>query len=140
MDAFARDWTFTTDEELDDDGWWPEIGPQGRVFVRGLRSGPDGDLRRLESLLGAALSLSQKRVRIVTPYFLPDARLQFAIKQAALRGVVVEIVLPFCSDQRVMDWAVRGHLRFFAICAPASAPRLRSSITANCARWTANGR
>lgn len=114
MDAFARDWTFTTDEELDDDGWWPdEIGPQGSVFVRGLRSGPDGDLYRLESLLGAALSLAQKRVRIVTPYFLPDARLQFAIQQAALRGVAVEIVLPFRSDQRVMDWAMRGHLRFF---------------------------
>lgn len=113
MDAFARDWTFTTDEELDDDGWWPEIAPQGSVFVRGLRSGPDGDLYRLESLLGAALSLAQKRVRIVTPYFLPDARLQFAIQQAALRGIAVEIVLPCRSDQRVMDWAMRGHLRFF---------------------------
>ena len=64
-------------------------------------------------MLGAALTLAQKRVRIVTPYFLPDARLQFAIAQAVLRGVEVEIVHARQSDQRVMDWAMRGHLRFF---------------------------
>ena len=33
--------------------------------------------------------------------------------QAGLRGVKVEIVVPGCSDQRLMDWAMRRHLRFF---------------------------
>jgi cardiolipin synthase len=113
MDAFARDWTFTTDEALDDDCWWPKLEDRGTVFARGLRSGPDADIYRLEFLLGAALTLAQKRIRIVTPYFLPDPRLQFAIAQAGLRGVTVEIVLPGNSDQRIMDWAMRGHLRFF---------------------------
>ena len=113
MDAFARDWTFTTDEALDEDCWWPKLEDQGTVFARGLRSGPDADIYRLEFLLGAALTLAQKRVRIVTPYFLPDPRLQFAIAQAGLRGVTVEIVLPGQSDQHIMDWAMRGHLRFF---------------------------
>ncbi|MBW8708937.1 MAG: PLDc N-terminal domain-containing protein, partial [Alphaproteobacteria bacterium] len=37
MDAFARDWTFTTDEALDDDGWWPELAAEGSTFARGLR-------------------------------------------------------------------------------------------------------
>jgi cardiolipin synthase len=113
MDAFARDWTFTTDEMLEDDCWWPGLEESGKVFARGLRSGPDADIYRLESLLGAALTLAQKRVRIVTPYFLPDPSLQFAIQQAVLRGVAVEIVLPGRSNQRVMDWAMHGHLRFF---------------------------
>jgi cardiolipin synthase len=113
MDAFARDWAFTTDEKLDDDLWCPRLEPQGQMFARGLRSGPDADIYKLEFLLGAALTLARKRIRIVTPYFLPDARLQFAIHQAGLRGVAVEIVVPECSDQRVMDWAMRGHLRFF---------------------------
>jgi cardiolipin synthase len=113
MDAFARDWTFTTNESLDDECWWPALEPQGKAFARGLRSGPDADIYKLEFLLGAAITLAQKRIRIVTPYFLPDARLQFAIHQAGLRGVTVEIVLPERSDQRVMDWAMCGHLRFF---------------------------
>jgi cardiolipin synthase len=113
MDAFARDWSFTTDEDLDDDCWWPPLEPAGEVFARGLRGGPDADLYNIELILGAALSIAQKRVRIVTPYFLPDQRLQFAIAQAGLRGVEVQIVLPEKSDQTIMDWAMRGHLRFF---------------------------
>ena len=67
----------------------PSWRPQGTVFARGLRSGPDADLYKLELILGAALNLAQKRIRIVTPYFLPDARLQFAMQQAGLRGVEV---------------------------------------------------
>ena len=71
------------------------------------------DLYKLELILGAALSLAQKRVRILTPYFLPDARLQFAIAQACLRGVKVEIVIPQQCNYLIMDWAMRAHLRFF---------------------------
>lgn len=113
MDAFARDWTFTTEENLDQDIWWPKLEACGRSFARGLHSGPDADLYKIELLLGAAINLAQKRIRIVTPYFLPDVRLQFALQQAGLRGVAVEIVIPARSDQRLMDWAMRGHLRFF---------------------------
>jgi cardiolipin synthase len=113
MEAFAHDWDFTTGEVLDAAVWWPELAPAGATFVRGLSSGPDADLYKLEAILGAALTLARKRVRIVTPYFLPDARLQFAIAQAALRGVAVQIVLPHKSDQRLMDWAMAAHVRFF---------------------------
>jgi cardiolipin synthase len=113
MDAFARDWTFTTDETLDQDYWWPQIPEAGTVQARGLRSGPDADLYKIEMLAGAALSLARKRIRIVTPYFLPDQRLQFAIAQACMRGVEVDIVLPAVSDHAYMQWAMYGHLRFF---------------------------
>jgi len=113
MDAFARDWTFTTEETLDQDYWWPPIPDGGKVQARGLRSGPDADIYKIEMLAGAALTLAKKRVRIVTPYFLPDQRLQFAIAQACLRGVQVDIVLPRVSDHIYMEWAMLGNLRFF---------------------------
>jgi cardiolipin synthase len=113
MDAFARDWTFTTDEGLDDNYWWPHIGEQGDLQARGIRSGPDADLYKIEMLAGAAINLAKKRIRIVTPYFLPDQRLQFTIAQACIRGVEVDIVLPEHSDHLIMQWAMLGHLRFF---------------------------
>jgi cardiolipin synthase len=113
MDAFARDWVFTTDESLDGECWWPTIEPGGSVFARGLRSGPDTDIYKLETILGAALILAKHRIRIVTPYFLPDQRLQFAIAQACLRGVEVDIVIPQHCDYAFLDWAMRAHLRFF---------------------------
>ena len=113
MEAFARDWTFTTQETLDQDIWWPDLKPRGSVLARGLRSGPDADIYKIEILLGAALNLAKTRIRIVTPYFLPDQRLEFAIAQAVMRGVQVEIVLPARSDHVYFDWALRAHLRFF---------------------------
>lgn len=113
MEAFAHDWDFTTGEVLDDPFWWPDLAPAGATVVRGLSSGPDADLYKLEVMLGAAISLARKQVRIVTPYFLPDARLQFVIAQAVLRGVQVDIVLPQHSDQHLMDWAMGAHIRFF---------------------------
>jgi cardiolipin synthase len=114
MDTFARDWAFTTEEVLDEKIWWPEHEPKGTVCVRGVNSGPDADLDKLEIILGAALAQARRRVRIVTPYFLPDQRLEFALAQARLRGVSVEILIPERTDYRLMDWAVRAHLRFFS--------------------------
>lgn len=112
-DTFARDWSFITDEALDQDIWWPDIAPAGQAFARGVHSGPDADIYKLETILGAALAQARKRVRIVTPYFLPDQRLQFAIAQAGLRGVQIEILIPEHADYAFLDWAMRAHLRFF---------------------------
>jgi cardiolipin synthase A/B len=113
MATFARDWSFAANETLEDAAWWPELAAAGPVFARGIDSGPDADIDKLETVLGAALAQARERVRIVTPYFLPDQRLQFALAQAALRGVAIEILLPARCNYLVMDWAMRAHLRFF---------------------------
>ncbi|MDE2463383.1 MAG: PLDc N-terminal domain-containing protein [Alphaproteobacteria bacterium] len=113
MDSIARDWNFATGEVLEGELWWPQIAPAGPVFARGVRSGPDADLYRAETLFGAALGQARTRIRIATPYFLPDERLLFAIHQAQLRGVDVKIFVPARTDYRPLDWAIRAHLRFF---------------------------
>lgn len=114
METFARDWSFTTDEVLDQDIWWPAPARAGTVFARGIHSGPDADIYNLERLLGAALAQAKSHVRIVTPYFFPEQSLEFAIAQAVLRGVVVDILIPVRCDYVFLDWAMRGHLRFFS--------------------------
>ncbi|MGH7119023.1 MAG: phospholipase D-like domain-containing protein [Acetobacteraceae bacterium] len=112
METFANDWSFTTGEVLDQTIWWPELTPIGPIIARGIASGPDADRGKLETILGAALTQARARVRIVSPYFLPDQRLQFAITETLLRGVAVDIVIPEVSDYRFMSWAMRAHLRF----------------------------
>jgi cardiolipin synthase len=113
MDSIARDWSFATGEVLEGERWWPQLAPVGEVFARGVRSGPDADLYTTETLFGAALGQARQRVRIATPYFLPDERLLFAIHQAQLRGADVKILLPAHTDYRALDWAINAHLRFF---------------------------
>ena len=128
---------------LERDIWWPRPEPRkGSVLARGLRSGPDADIYKLEILLGAALNLAQHRIRIVTPYFLPDQALQFAIGQAVMRGVKVEIVLPRTLRSYLFQlWAMRAHLRFFRYTRAKVYHHARCPSTIpSCARWTGNGR
>jgi len=112
MATFAEDWSFTTGEVLDQDIWWPALAPIGPILARGIASGPDADQDKLETILGAALTQARGRVRIVSPYFLPDQRLQFAIAETLLRGVAVDILIPEESDYPFMGWAMLANLRF----------------------------
>ncbi len=105
MAAFAEDWHFTTGEELSDPGWFPDPVESGVTAARAIPSGPDEDLEKLLWILAGAIERAQHRVRIVTPYFLPDQRLIATLALAAMRGVAVDIVLPVRSNHFFMDWA-----------------------------------
>jgi cardiolipin synthase len=56
------------------------------------------------------LSAARSSIRIVTPYFLPDAALVLALDAAALRGVEVDIVLPERSNLPIVGWAQTAQL------------------------------
>ncbi len=110
MASFAADWHFTSGEVLDGPNWWPNVEPQGGVVARGISSGPDEDIGKIEDIFAAAIGQARHSVRIVTPYFLPDEKLSSAINLAALRGVDLDLLIPAMSDHITMDWAMRAHL------------------------------
>ncbi|HLI13921.1 MAG TPA: phospholipase D-like domain-containing protein [Alphaproteobacteria bacterium] len=115
MLTFAEDWNFATGELLEGEAWWPELAPAGPLLARGISSGPDEDVEKLDAVLATATAAARKRLRIVTPYFLPEQHLMSALALAALRGVEVEIVIPARSDHFLLDWAMRAHLGFFGV-------------------------
>ncbi len=110
MVTFAEDWNFMTGEVLDGDRWWPDIGVAGAIPARGISSGPDEDIGVLSSIMATAVSEAKRRLRIVTPYFLPDQTLTACLVIAALRGVEVDIVVPEFSDHMTFQWAMHAHL------------------------------
>ena len=110
MRALAFDWTFTTKEELAGQAWFPVIEPAGPVLARGIPDGPDEDYETLLVTKLGALSQASRSVRIVTPYFLPDATLIDALRVAALRGVQVDILLPARGNLRIVEWAATAQL------------------------------
>ena len=65
----------------------------------------DEDFEAISQVLLGALSQAQRRVRICTPYFLPDATLIAALNTAAMRGVAVEILVPAKCNLRFVQWA-----------------------------------
>lgn len=103
--AFAVDWAFTTGEHLVGEPWFLPLAPAGGLMARGVPDGPDADLDNVLQLLLGALAMARQRVRVVTPYFLPDSELLRAIRVTALRGVDVEILLPARSNLPYVDWA-----------------------------------
>ena len=143
MSSFAEDWHFTTGEALNDADWWPVIEPAGQAAARGISSGPDEDIGKIEIILAAAIGQAQHRLRIVTPYFLPDERLRLAIGLAALRGVAIDLVIPEKSDHLLITWAVRSHLSFFPLerirCYMSSGPFDHSKLVTVDGRWCAVG-
>ncbi|HMB46996.1 MAG TPA: phospholipase D-like domain-containing protein, partial [Afifellaceae bacterium] len=106
-------------------------------------SGPDEDIGKIETVFAAAIGQAKDRVRIVTPYFLPDERLKSAIGLAALRGVDVEVIIPEKSDLSLLDWAMRAHLAFFPLkrmhCYQTPEPFDHSKLMTVDGRWCAVG-
>lgn len=105
MQGFAEDWAFTTGEKLDGVVWFPELVAKGEEMARGVASGPDEDLEKLQSMMAGAIGRARDSIRIVTPYFLPDRRMLFSLTLAAMRGVRVDLVLPRRSNHPILDWA-----------------------------------
>jgi cardiolipin synthase len=80
---------------------------QGASLAQFLPSGPDQAEDTAHALLVTACFRAQRRVLAITPYFVPDASLQQALRLAALRGVQVTLVLPARSNHPLADF-VRG--------------------------------
>jgi cardiolipin synthase len=89
--------------------------------MRSLASGPNEEVGSLRLTLLGALTQVRQRLRIATPYFLPDEEIASLLAVAALRGVEVDIVVPETSNQFFMKWAET-----------ATFPRL---IAAGCRIW-----
>ena len=109
VDAFAQDWSFVTDEDLEGDAWWPKIPPcinaSPGPLARVIDSGPDEDLEKLEFAMLEAVACARGSIAVMTPYFLPDERLITALSLAAMRGVTVDLMMPEKSDHILIDWA-----------------------------------
>ncbi|HMM15803.1 MAG TPA: phospholipase D-like domain-containing protein [Parvibaculum sp.] len=128
MHTFAHEWEFTTGEILDGPDWFPDeaaSGIDGDTIARALPAGPDMGMNPIRWTLLGALSEARERIRIVTPYFLPDATLGASLSLAAMRGVEVDIVLPGTNNLPFVDWA--------------ATPQLLWLIEAGCRVWKSEG-
>lgn len=108
--VFAADWQFATGEALAGEIWFPALEPCGSMPARGIEDGPDENFERMRQVIHGALAVARTSVRILTPYFLPDASLISALNVTAMRGVEVDIILPEKTDQFYVKWAMAAQL------------------------------
>ncbi len=112
---FASDWAFATKGRFRRRGTREVPSAPDRpdlvnsdIKARVVADGPDLSIPRLASLFMVKLAEAKSRVRIVTPYFLPDRVFVSALTTAALRGVEVEVIVPAKNNLPWMQWAMHA--------------------------------
>ena len=96
--AFLVDWKFSTKQLLDDPVYYPRIPAAGSLMMQVATSGPMGEYRVIMQGLLRMLSESREYVYIQTPYFVPNEAMVTALRNAALSGVDVRLMLPRHGD------------------------------------------
>jgi cardiolipin synthase len=79
--------------------------PDARNMMQLLPSGPEMTSSTIYEFIVAAIFNARHRVRIVTPYFIPDQAVLLALKSAAKRGVEVQIIVPAKIDTKLGRYA-----------------------------------
>jgi len=109
--VFVEDWLFATRQHLTDRVYVPEVARPGASIVQIAPTGPQQHTGVLGQLLFAAFTSAARSIRIVTPYFVPGVSVREALKNAAYRGIDVELVIPSHGDHPLVLWAGRSFYR-----------------------------
>jgi len=108
--VFMNDWNFATGKE-------EQIQKQimqkqeGDNIVQVVPSGPDIPRDALYEALLSTIYNAQKRIWIVTPYFVPDDNIMQALIIARHRGLDVKLITPRSSNHLIADLGRSPYMR-----------------------------
>ena len=113
--AFSTDWYSESGQALgirpyERDGVEPEVGGATSAMQL-IPSGPGFTTSPNLKVFTSMMYLAQKRLAIVSPYFVPDESLLAAVETAARRGVDVELYVSEQADQYMADRAQSSYYR-----------------------------
>lgn len=109
---FEQDWAFAIEEVVPIQTAALTPSPSGaKALAQLVASGPDSPDDTIFTLLVSGCFTSQRRILIVTPYFIPDSTLLTALSLAARRGIEVDLILPTRSNHLLADFARHRFLR-----------------------------
>lgn len=107
---FLSSWTFATEKfpEISQDYFDYKTIGGGRSLVQTAASGPDTKPCIMLSTHSAILA-AKKRIYMVTPYFIPVETVLDAIKQAAVSGLDVRLMVPKSGDSVIVNAAAYSY-------------------------------
>lgn len=113
FDEFVSDWEFATNERLQAErpDRWGEADASGGTVAQVVPSGPDVRGDPMYAALIAGILNAQRRVWIVTPYFIPDDGLMRVLGVAARMKIDVRILIPSESNHPLADLTRGNFLR-----------------------------
>lgn len=99
--TFLEDWYWAC-EQVPELLWLSPRALPGTIDALVIPTGPADQMETCLLLFQQLAQSAQKRLWIVSPYFVPDASIINTLQLAALRGVDVRILLPEKADKRTV--------------------------------------
>lgn len=110
--TFLSDWYYITEENPDRllcEDHFPRLEPAGTTPIRLVNGGPATELDEISDALFACLVSARRSILAVTPYLVPTTDIIQALRNAALRGVDVRVVVPEENNHFYAGWAGRSY-------------------------------
>jgi cardiolipin synthase A/B len=99
--VFAENWTECCGEILTGPEYFPDLKKSGDTSTIVIKSSPADRATACRVVFQMLVESASQRIRINTPYFLPDRSLRQAFITTARRGVKIDIIVPGShTDQR----------------------------------------
>ncbi|PTR17600.1 cardiolipin synthase [Nitrosospira sp. Nsp2] len=106
---FAATWLKQNGKSLDWASYFPRIDKKGTEIVRVIGSSPDQPHNPIYVTLLSAIDSAKTYAYVTNAYFVPDARLLAALRNAARRNVDVRLLLPDETDSNLVFYASHSY-------------------------------
>ena len=106
---FMDTWARQKGKTMADADYFPQIERQGDVVLRAIGGTSTEPYSQIYATLLSAVRSASTSILLANAYFDPDPQLMGAIKDAAQRGVDVQLLLPSVSDTWLVSAAGRRH-------------------------------
>ena len=112
---FISSWNTCSDEELKVNNiYFPTLfTPYNTInkgFAQIIAGGPDYKHSYILLSFLKIFSLAQEKLYITTPYFIPDLSIKNILKQSALGGVDVRLLIPDTGDSLLVSLATKSYI------------------------------
>lgn len=107
--SFLVDWYFSNRSLVSGGLYFPQKNSSGSALMQIVPSNPVGEVRTIMGGLVKLLSAARNYVYLQTPYFMPNEAFMLALKNAAVSGVDVRLMVPEISDSRIAGYATKSY-------------------------------
>ena len=100
--CFIVDWQFSSRQVLDACRYYPELSPKGSVTLQVATGGPMDEWRVIMQGIVQMIASSREYVYVQSPYLVPTEPVLLALRNAALSGVDVRVMIPYRGDRGII--------------------------------------
>ncbi len=110
QEIFLKDWEIATRENPDHPGFLPEHHCETEEPIQIVHSGPSRHGEAIHDSVYAIMTAARHRIWITTPYFIPSMAVAMALRDAAMNGLDVRIIVPYVPDTWLVHLATLSYV------------------------------